>query len=54
MGIFNELYSIHKNKKKVIRLLWLKYHPDKNIDNEDVAETWFKMFEQMREEGKFV
>ncbi len=40
--------------KKSYRNLSKKYHPDKNIDNEDVAEIWFKMFEQMREEGKFV
>ena len=43
--IFNEYskrYSIHKNKKKVLRLLNLLYHPDKNINNIEWAEGMFK------------
>jgi hypothetical protein len=51
---FNELYKIHGDKKKVTRLLLLRYHPDKNIDNIGVAEMWFKIFEQMRGRGEFV
>ena len=38
------------NIKKQYRKLSLKYHPDKNIDNEEWAEKMFKEFENMKAE----
>ena len=39
-----------KNQETIFRKLSLKYHPDKNIDNEEWAEKMFKEFENMKAE----